>query len=296
MEKPEDFIFPARPFDAKRGLKNIEDIIIQIPTGRKTKDNQEETIPCLFKKTPNSNKLLIFFHCNGGDMFNAYYLLTKILENFNFNLLFPEYPGYTIYNSPKSSQKCFDDALIIYDFCLKNMKNLTEKNIYIFGRSLGTGPSIYVSSQRNPAGTFLLSPYTTFAEVARWNHKEEFYNELTKHLRSIDYIGNIKCPVCFFHGNNDHLINFKESEILFNKCDKTEKKELHFIDNMGHNDVIFYRNEMKELAQKFIEKYCPFEPNQDNISLDLDKGFYYKYETKSDELNKSSDDDDEDIL
>ena len=129
MEKPEDFIFPARPFDAKRGLKNIEDIIIQIPTGRKTKDNQEETIPCLFKKTPNSNKLLIFFHCNGGDMFYAYLLLTKILENFNFNLLFPEYPGYTIYNSPKSSQKCFDDALIIYDFCLKNMKNLTEKNI-----------------------------------------------------------------------------------------------------------------------------------------------------------------------
>ena len=76
MEKPEDFIFPARPFDAKRELNNKEDII-QIPTGRKTKDNQEETIPCLFKKTPNSNKLLIFFHCNGGDMFNAYYLLTK---------------------------------------------------------------------------------------------------------------------------------------------------------------------------------------------------------------------------
>ena len=101
--------------------------------------------------------------------------------------------------------------------------------------------------------------------------------------------------MCFFHGNEDNLINFKESQILFDKCEKTDKKELHFIDNMGHNDVIFYRNEMKELAQKFIEKYCPFEPNQDNISLDLDKGFYYKYETKSDELNKSSDDE-EDIL
>ena len=294
MQKPEDFIFPARPFDAKKEIKYKEDII-QIPTGRKNKNNEEETIPCLFKKTPNSDKLLIFFHCNGGDMFYAYSILTQILINFNFNFLFPEYPGYTIYNVPKSSQKCFDDALIIYDFCLKNMKNLTEKNIYIFGRSLGTGPSIYISSQRNPAGTILLSPYTTFAEVARWNHKEDFYKELTKHLRSIDYIDNIKCPVCFFHGNKDHLIDFKESQILFDKCDKTEKKELHFIDGMGHNDVIFYRNLMKELAEKFIEKYCPFEQNQDNISLDLDKSFYYKNEIKSDDLNKSSDDD-EDFL
>ena len=40
---------------------------------------------------------------------------------------------------------------------------------------------------------------------------------------------------------------------------------------------------MKELAEKFIEKYCPFEQNQDNISLDLDKSFYYKDEIKSDD-------------
>lgn len=282
MQKPEDFIFPATPFDEKTEIK-YKDSIIQIPTGRKTKDNKEETIPCLFKKTPNSKKLLIFFHCNGGDMYYAYSVLPKILENFNFNFLFPEYPGYTIYNIPKSSQKCLDNALIIYDFCLKNMKNLTEKNIYIFGRSLGSGPAIYISSHKNPAGTFLLSPYTTFAEVAKWHHEKDFYNELTKHLRSIDYVDKIKCPVCFFHGNNDHLIDCKESEILFKKCEKTDKKELHFIDNMGHNDVIHYRNEMKELAEKFIEKYCPFEQNQENISLDLDKSFYYKDQIESGE-------------
>ena len=62
---------------------------------------------------------------------------------------------------------------------------------------------------------------------------------------------------------------------------KANKKKLHSIDNMGHNDVIFYRNEMKELAEKFIEKYCPFEQNKENISLDLDKSFYYKDDIKS---------------
>ena len=50
---------------------------------------------------------------------------------------------------------------------------------------------------------------------------------------------------------------------------------------MGHNDVIFYINEMKGLVEKFIEKYCPFEQNKENISLDLDNNFYYKDDIKS---------------
>ena len=53
MNKPEEFIFPSRPFEENTELKYKENII-QIPTGRKTKDNKEETIPCLFKKNPNS--------------------------------------------------------------------------------------------------------------------------------------------------------------------------------------------------------------------------------------------------
>ena len=295
IQKEEDFIFPARPFNEKI-LPDFKDYLIQIPTRRQTKEKKEETIPCLFKKNPNSKKLLIFFHCNGGDMFNAYYYVTEILKNFNFNFLFPEYPAYTIYNAPKSSQKVLDDSLIIYDFCLKNIKNLTEKNIYIFGRSLGTGPAVYISSQRNPAGTFLLSPYTTFAKVGKRFHEPDFYQNLTKHLRSIDYIANVKCPLCIFHGKQDVLIYPEESEILFKKCENNDKKELHLIDGMDHNNVINYRDEMKPIAEKFIEKYCPFEENKENITLDLDKSFYLIKDNANIDGNNNNDEEEEEDL
>ena len=85
----------------------------------------------------------------------------------------PEYLAYSIYNSPLSSEKCLENSLIIYDFILNNIKNIEEKNIYIAGRSLGTGPAIYLSSKRNPAGTSLISPYTTFAAVLEEILKEE---------------------------------------------------------------------------------------------------------------------------
>ena len=62
---------------------------------------------------------------------------------------------------------------------------------------------------------------------------------------------------------------------LFQKCDKNNKKELLLIDDMGHNNVFYFQKEMEELAEKFIGKYCPFDKNQENDFLDLDKNFYY---------------------
>ena len=273
FEKEEDFIFRAPYFDEK-SLPSFSEYLIEIPTGRKNKDNTEEKIPCLFKKCQNSKTLLILFHCNGGDMFSAFDFAPLFTKKININVLVPEYPGYSIYKSEKSTQKCLEDSLIIYDFCLKNMKNLSENNIYVFGRSLGSGLAVYLSSQRHPAGTFLLSPYTTFAAVGKKYHNEDFYNKLTHHFRSIDFIDKIECPLCIIHGKNDNLIYCSEAEELFKKCEKNDKKELYLIDGMGHNDILFYISEMTESILKFIEKYSLYNKNQENDFLDLDRKFY----------------------
>lgn len=276
FKKEEDFIFPARKFKQSK-INNYKDYLIQIPTGRKNNDNVEIKIPCLFLKNQKSKNLLISFHCNGIDMFSSFDTVKEVAEQLKMNCLVSEYPGYSIYNSPKSSTQCLQDSLLIYDFVLQHMKNITEKNIYIFGRSLGTGPAVYLSSKRNPAGTFLLSPYTTFGAVAKPHHKEDFYNKLTKHLRSIDFIENVKCPLCIFHGNSDKLIDYHEAIELHEKCSKNEKREIHLIDKMGHNDVFNFYNIMLELAKKFIDKFCPFdnEVNQVDSLVDFDKNLYY---------------------
>ena len=295
MEKPEDFIFPAPKFSPKM-LKYCKEYLIEIPTGRKDEKNNEEKIPCLFKKYPKSKYLLISFHCNGMDMISSFHTMTSIAEKYKMNILVPEYPGYTLYNYPKNSQKCFENSVIIYDFVIKNMKNISEKNIYVFGRSLGTGPAIYLASNRNIGGVFLLSPYTTFAEVAKKHHSIDFYHELTKHLRSIDHIDKIKCPLCIFHGKSDSLIYSSEAEKLFEKCKDNKNKELHLIDDMGHNDIFYFTKKMNKLAKKFIEAYCPMnEPGNNESELDLDQIYYHNFDKKEDlEINDNDDNNDSD--
>ena len=44
------------------------------------------------------------------------------------------------------------------------------------------------------------------------------------------------------------------------------------------------------LAQKFIDKYCPFEQNDENISLDLDGKFYFKDDNDSSEFTNNAKD------
>ena len=264
-----NIIFP-RPLLERDPLYKYKEGIILIPT-------ESEKIPCYFQKNPESNDILIIFHGNGSDMMELPDVASEISSKYKINILVPEYPGYSIYNSKRSHEKCLENSLIIYDFVLNNMKNITEKNIYILGRSLGSSVAIYLSSKRNPAGTFLISAFTDFSKVG--DRDEEDKKILAKTFRSIDYVDKIKSPVLFIHGKCDFLVDYEESVKLFDKCDKNIKKEIVLKEDMEHNFFLDYLNdEIIPCIADFAKRNCSWnneikEGNSINM-IELDKKFY----------------------
>lgn len=93
-----------------------------------------------------------------------------------------EYPGYSIYNEDKNSDTILNDSLIVYDFIIEELK-INSNNIYVFGRSLGSGPSLYLSSNRNPGGLILISPFTSIQMVA-----ESLVGKMFKYLINERYL------------------------------------------------------------------------------------------------------------
>ena len=271
-------MFPIPYFELKY-LKKYKENLIFIPTQRNSDGTDKiEKIPCLFKENKNSNNILLIFHCNGTDIFNTFHVIHELSEEYNINIFLPEYPGYSIYKpSIPSSEKCLDNSIIIYDYLLKNIKNITEKNIYILGRSLGTGPAVYLSSKRNPAGTILISPFTTFAAVGK--RDEEDTKILLNHFRSIDYIDKINTPLLFIHGKIDPLIDYKESITLYEKSRKDVNKEIKIVDNMTHffflDDLV---KDILPLIFEFVDKYCPLNKNLNKIEINFDKNIYLSKE------------------
>ena len=115
-------LFPRPMLDLKI-LEKYYHNIIEIPTERYNEDiKMKEKIPCYFHKNKESSNILIIFHGNGSDMLNLPYYVSKISEAYKINVLIPEYPGYSIYRSIPSPEKCLENSLIVYDFILNNIK------------------------------------------------------------------------------------------------------------------------------------------------------------------------------
>ena len=85
----------------------------------------------------------------------------------NVSVLGVEYPGYGIYegNGKASESKIKEDAEYVYKFCLYDM-GIEEKDIFVFGSSMGSGPASYLAGTFNPGLLVLQSAYTSIRRAA----------------------------------------------------------------------------------------------------------------------------------
>ena len=79
-----------------------------------------------------------------------------------------EYPGYGTYtgNGSCTADKITEDAEYVYKYCLHDM-GIQEKDIIVFGRSMGSGPACFLAGNFKPAALGVMSGYTSIKRVAK---------------------------------------------------------------------------------------------------------------------------------
>jgi len=261
-----NFVFNNPIFNYKDFDINSKSIIF-INKGKK--NNIENYIPCLFIQEVNqSSKFIIFFHGNSEDIFNSELIGQYFAEKLKMNVVIVEYPGYSIYNEEKSAETMCLDSLIVYTF-IKQKFNLNDEDIYVIGRSIGTGPAVYLASKKKPESLILISPFKSIKSV-----KGAFIGFfLLDIFNSIDIIDKVTCPVLFIHGKDDHLINYSHSEELLDKLDTMKdinKNKIIINPNMTHNDMDIE----KDVFDKIIDflKNNSFSAKKGHFNL-LDKKY-----------------------
>lgn len=251
-------IFPAPSFTIENTL-DYEDNLIFIP---KTKTNGY--IPCFFiptNKDTVSAKVLMFFHGNAEDIFGAKEIGERIKDKLMLNILIVEYPTYSIYTQESDTNQLLDDALIVFDYLINQMHFLKE-NIFIFGRSIGTSPAIYLSSQRKPGALIIVSGFTSIRDATE-SLCGNFFGKFLKlfvseRFTSIKYIKQVTCPTLFIHGLKDNLIPYEHSQKLKNEC--RCPSEIHFPEEMTHNEF--------DYEEDFLNPIETFLKNNTNIDAE----------------------------
>ena len=83
--------------------------------------------------------------------------------NSNFNKPIHEPYNENVFEA--NEDNVLNDALYVYDY-INKVLGIEEKNIILFGRSMGTGTATHVGSVRNPCSILLMSAYKSIRDIA----------------------------------------------------------------------------------------------------------------------------------
>ena len=165
-------------------------------------------------------------------------------------MLSVEYPGYGVYEGEANAKTILEDAEIVFDFLTQEL-GVAPENIYLFGRSIGSGPSTYLAANREPGMLILMSPYTSIRDVVKSLAGKLAQYLVAERFRNIDEIAKATCPVFFIHGKKDTLIPDSHTQELFMNC-KTVAG-LHLSEKMTHNTYSMTADVIKPVL-KFMKQ------------------------------------------
>lgn len=85
-----------------------------------------------------------------------------------------------------------------------NTLKIKEKNVLVFGRSIGTGPACFLAeSHQNIKALVLQSAYTDISIVAEDNigiKSTVLQHVMADHFSNIKAVKKIEAPILFIHG------------------------------------------------------------------------------------------------
>lgn len=186
----------------------------------------------LYFKSKSSKGLIFYLHGNAGSLDNWGLKAYDFTKN-GYDVLMYDYRGFGKSEGKIINEKqMYSDAAHIYKELYYNYK---EKDIIIYGISLGSGLAVKLTHANHPKMLILETPYYNFYDVAKylypylptsWLLHYKFKNDLL--------IPEIKVPIHIFHGTNDETVPYNSSERLL-KLNKNI--QLTTIKEGSHNNL-----------------------------------------------------------
>jgi len=115
--------------------------------------------------------------------------------------------GYNENVFEANEENILDDALYVYDY-LTQVIGIQEKNMIVFGRSMGSGPATHVASRRNPCSLLLMSSFKSIRAIAQDQAGSILSYLIQDRFQNTDKISKVKCPTFLVHGMKDKLIPY----------------------------------------------------------------------------------------
>ncbi len=240
------------------------------------KSTMDETLqPSLLYLSESSEKrpLLVGLHTWSHDRFNQIKNMLPFAEEYDFNLLLPEFRGENLPTNPHCTDACGSmiarqDIKDAIDYVIKNY-NIDEENIFLLGLS-GGGHMALLMAGFCPEYFKAIGAYVPITDLAKWRNQNEKYrpyveaccknDEAEMISRSpITYMDTIaKANVKIFHGKFDPTVPYTQSTELYNAIMEKYPTARVFLDIFDGGHEI----DMKQAAYWILSQYTGVEKTQ----------------------------------
>jgi len=206
-----------------------------------------DLIGWFYNKDLENLKTILFFHGNAGSLGNRTYKLHHF-KNLNLNFLIIAWRGFNGNRGKPSEVGLYEDATSAIRW-LKS-RGIDQKNIILYGESLGTGVVVEIAQNKNYAGVILESPFTSMVNVGKKYYPFFPVTFLLKDkFESDKKITNISVPVFIMHGKVDKIVPYDMGKKMYELANEPK-----FFYSQEYGDHMMEYDEKLLLAlKKFIQ-------------------------------------------
>jgi len=193
-------------------------------------------------------KTVIFFHGNAGNLLNRVHKINE-LNKLDINILLTSWRGFSGNKGKPSEKNLYYDAQQIIDWL--KAQGLDNKDIVLYGESLGTGVATELASKNNFGGVILESPFTSMVDAAKIYYPYLPVKLLLKDIYdSKSKINDIRSPILIMHGKMDNIVPQQMGLELFKKANNP--KYSYFPEDDDH--MMNYNKQLLNKIKLFIDK------------------------------------------
>ncbi|XP_072980865.1 uncharacterized protein [Typha angustifolia] len=231
---------------------------------RKLRTKKGTEIVAMYVRRPAAKLTLLYSHGNAADLGQMYELFVELSRHLGVNLMGYDYSGYGQSSGKASEHNTYADIDAAYR-CLVETYGAHEKDIILYGQSVGSGPTLDLATQMPRLRAVILhSPILSGLRVM-YPVKHSYWFDIYK---NIDKIPLVKCPVLVIHGTDDDVVDCAHGKQLWQLCQ--QKYEPLWIEGGNHCNLELYPEYIKHL-KKFVSSIenCPAIENEISESSDF---------------------------
>jgi fermentation-respiration switch protein FrsA (DUF1100 family) len=245
----------------------IAKLVFQPPDATYTKDPnliwlhtaEHEVIPAFFIDR-DARFTLLFSHGNAEDLGMIIQYFREVSHILEVNVFAYEYTGYGMSTGDPQEHCVYADVEAAFKY-LRDVIGVPWSEVILYGRSLGSGPSVHLASRTAVRAMVLQSPLLSIFRIA-------FGSRITlpgDMFANVDKIEHVKCPVYVVHGTKDEIVPFWHGEELVKGCAEGIAHPPFWVEDGGHNNLeVVARQPFYDNFAKFLQS-LEKEPISDDL-------------------------------